>query len=260
MSGGISASTVIAGAGLGLSAASTASSLFGSSAAGGASAAQANQQQAWQQYNQQVQAKAMSAQAAWARSLAQQRLTLANNAVADAQQRGGVAASESISQTTAGELATAGAAGTARARLAARGTDYSTSSGGTNLMGDIAGQGAFTREVGEFNTNTILANAAREAYGHQLEGVAAQDDINVAQAQQDNAKPGLTAISYNPGNTAFTTGATALASASNLASKWWTFQQQGGFGGGTNADPFLDPSLNNPAAAWAAANNPAQVV
>lgn len=254
------AAAILPAASLAISAAGTAAGVLGGGQQASAAAAQANQQQAWQQYNQQVQAKAMSAQAAWARSLAQQRVTLAGNAATDALQRGDVAAKQSQTQTQIGQFQTAAASGTARARLAARGTDLSSSSGGTGALGDIAAQGAFSTEVGNFNTATIRSNAAREAYGHQLEGVAAQDDVNVAQAQQDNAKPGLTAISFNPGSSALTASATALAGASNLGSKWWTFQQQGGFGGGTNADPFLDPSLNNPAAAWAAASNPAQIV
>lgn len=255
MSGGISATTVIAGAGLALSAAGTAATVAGQSSAAGAAAGQAGQSQAWQIYQQQVQAKAMSAQAAWARSLAQQRVALAGQAEGDALARGEVTAKANDTQTVIGQMANAQTAGTARARLAARGTDLSTSSGGVGALGDIAAVGAFQKEVGDFNTATIRSNATREAYGHALEGVATQDDVAVAQAQQDNARPGLTALSFNPGNTLLTGGATALAGASNLASKWWTFQQQGGFGGGTNADPFLDPSLNNPAAAWAAASN-----
>lgn len=239
----------IAGAGLALTAASTVSGMLGKGASDAAAGQSAVQQAAWQSYNNQLQARAASQQAAWQRSLAQQKLTVDQRAATDTQQQGDIAARQSEVQTQIGGLRTAAALGSARARLAGSGVDLSGSA--SDVLGDIAAQGMFSKEMGDFNTGTIRSNTTRAVYGHQLDQTNDENAIALAQAAQDNAKPGLVGINYTPSTSPFTQGATALAGASNLASKWWQFQQQGGFGSGTSTDPFLDTSLNNPAAAWA---------
>jgi hypothetical protein len=229
------ATSAVAIGGLALSAAGTAASFIGQSNAASAAAGSAAQQQAWGIYQAQVQAQAQSAQAAWERSLAQNqekyieemtpiRQGLEDVAIADAKQRGQVA--EAVSR-----LGTAQTAGAARARLAAQGTDFRGSP--ANVVGDIAG-------AGEFEAQTIRANATREAYGHELEkwGIGneaalakydAQNAERVAQAKQDNARPGLVAVNYTSSNIA--PYASLLSGASNLAEKWWRFQNNAPGGG-----------------------------
>lgn len=245
---GVTTATVIAGAGLALSAAGTAASMAGQSKASAAAGASAAQQQATEVYNAQVKAAQDSAQADLERSQAYQRVAfakqgqeLADRGATDALQRGEVA--EQISR-----LKTAQVSGSQRAALASQGTDLAGSP--TEVLADTAA-------AGEFEARTIRNNATREAYSYKLARTDAENaerqataDAAMAQFKQDNAKPGNVSINYSPGDSGVATTASLLSGASNLAEKWWKFQQNGAFGGSTT-DPLAS---SGDAAALAAAN------
>lgn len=194
-------------AGLGLSAASTGMNVFGQITGQSNQAAAAARAQAQGVYQAQVQAAAQAAQAQWEKKIAEQKLQIAQRAEADSIQRGQVA--EQVSRIGTGQVM-----GGMRARLAGQGTDFSGSA--TDVYGDAAA-------AGEFAALTIRNNAVREAYGHQLEQVDATNAWRLAQAKDDNARPGAVSIDYQGSNLGAV--GSALAGASDLASKWWKFQQ-----------------------------------
>jgi|GEM_PF-3066897 len=219
MSGGISASTLAAGS-LAMSAAGTGFSIFSSLTGQSAAAEAAAKKNSWDVYQSQVQAAAASAQAQWKKDLAVQRKTIAKNAEADSIQRGQVAENQT-------RLGTKQVMGQARARLAGQGTDFSGSA--VDVYGDIAA-------AGEFNAQTVRSNAVREAYGHKMEQVDAENAYNLAQSEQDNARPGMISAGYTPSNYGAVTS--AIAGTSDLAAKWWKFQQNGAF----DSDPYKGTS------------------
>lgn len=222
--------------GLGLSAVSTGMSVFGALSGQSAGQKQAEQQQAWGIYQQQQQAAAQAAQARWEGSLAGQRKEIAGRAVTDAEQRGDVAVKVQEFQNEVtrreGQREVAAVGGRQLASIASSGTDSSGSAG--DALADTAQAGSerdrLAREFGNFDVATIRSNATREAYGHKLEVVNATNDESLAKAKDDNARPGQVALSYQPSNIG--AAGSLLAGASNLAEKWWKFQQVGGFGGG----------------------------
>lgn len=235
---GVTTATVIAGAGLALSAAGTAASVAGASSAQSASAASAQQSQAWQIYNNQVQAAQQSKQAGWERDIADQNVTLAQRSGDIATQAGAIdelAAkdAEARGDASASTIRTQGATayGTQRAILAAEGTD---------LAGSPALVLADTEAATDTSARTEISNAAREAYGYRLKGyqegtlgkyaadlgvASAENDVAAAQAKQDNARPGATGLTYTSTN--LTPAASLLSGASTLADKWQKLQFPG---------------------------------
>lgn len=238
MSGGISATTVIAGTSLALSAAGTAASVAGQMGAQSASVAQGQQSQAWQIYNNQVQAEQQSKQAAWERDIANQNVTLAQRSGDIAVQAGAIDELAARDAEARGEASSsnirtqgAGAYGTQRAIMAAQGTDLAGSP--ENVLAD-------TEAATDYGARTAISNAAREAYGYRLKGyqegtlgkyaadlgvASAENDVAAAQAKQDNARPGATGVTYTSTN--LTPAASLLSGASTLADKWQKLQFPG---------------------------------
>ncbi|TAJ97520.1 MAG: hypothetical protein EPO41_02770, partial [Reyranella sp.] len=108
-----------------------------------------------QQQNAQAQAaQANAAQARYQAQVAQQNQELMRRQEADARQRGQVA-EENRRRLTSQQI------GQQQAGLAAQGTDLQGSP--TDILGDTAA-------AGELDARTIRANAAREAYGYQIQG------------------------------------------------------------------------------------------
>jgi len=204
---GVSTATMIAGAGLGLSAVGTGMNIMGQMGAQSAAAGQASQQRAMAVYQAQVQAAAQARQAQWEKAMAEQKKQIAERASADARARGESAALKSRLETNV-------LAGGQRARLAAQGTDFTGSE--VDVLADTYG-------AGEYEVSVIRNNAVREAYGYDLQAVDAQNAINLAQAKDDNARPGVVWVDYQPSN--YGAAATAISGASDLAAKWWKFQQ-----------------------------------
>lgn len=209
MSGGASATAI---AGLGLSAASTGMQAYGMFSGNAAKAAQASQQQAWGVYQQQQAAAAQAAQARWEQAMALQRKEIANWKTQDALDRG--VSNEIVSRLKTGQIE-----GKQRAALAAQGTDLSGSP--TNVLADTAA-------AGEYDAQTIRANATREAFGHKLEATDAENSYRLAVAKDQNARPGLVGDTYSSSNMAGY--ASILSGASDLAAKWYKFQQEGALG------------------------------
>lgn len=152
---------------------------------------------------QQQQAQAQAASAAQARAIyqsqvARQNQELADRQAADATQRGQVAEQnrrglmqQQIGQQTAG--------------LAGQGTDLEGSP--TDILGDTAA-------AGEFDAQTIRANAAREAYGYTVQGLSYGNQSVLESARAAN-------LVYAPNYLG--AGASLLAGASALAEKWKPF-------------------------------------
>ncbi len=158
---------------------------------------------------QNAQAQAASAAAAQARyqaQVAQQNQELARRQAADATQRGQVA-EENRRRMTAQQI------GQQTAGLAAQGTDFSGTE--TDILGDTAA-------AGELDARTIRANAAREAYGYEVQGLGYGSTAALETARAANS-------TYTPNYLG--AGASLLAGASTLSDKWYKFQQSapGGF-------------------------------
>tara|TARA_R110000868_G_scaffold411706_1_gene707819 strand:- start:40201 stop:40797 length:597 start_codon:yes stop_codon:yes gene_type:complete len=152
---------------------------------------------------QNAQAQAASANAAQARyqaQVAEQNRELMRRQEADALQRGQVA-EENRRRVTAQQI------GQQRAALAGQGTDFTGSE--TDILGDTAA-------AGELDARTIRANAAREAYGYQVQGLGYGNTAALESARAANS-------TYSPNYLG--AGASLLSGASTLADKWRRFQQ-----------------------------------
>lgn len=152
---------------------------------------------------QQAQAQAASAAQAQARyqaQVAQQNQELMRRQEADALQRGQVA-EENRRRLTAQQI------GQQRAGLAAQGTDFSGSE--TDILGDTAA-------AGELDAQTVRANAAREAYGYQIQGMGYGNTAILESTRAANS-------TYTPNYLG--AGASLLSGASTLSDKWRRFQQ-----------------------------------
>lgn len=162
------------------------------------------------QQNAQAQAaSAAQAQAVYQSQVARQNEELMRRQAADATQRGQVA-EENRRRLTAQQL------GQQTAALAGQGTDLEGSP--TDILGD-------TRAAGELDAQTIRANAAREAYGYQVQGLGYGSTATLEATRAANS-------TYTPNYLG--AGASLLAGASSLGEKWWRFQQNapdGSFGG-----------------------------
>jgi len=162
------------------------------------------QQQAAQAQAMQQQAAMQGAQANYQAQVARQNQELADRQAADAVARGQVA-------EDAQRRKTAQAIGTQTAILAAQGTDLSGSP--TDILGDTA-------SAGELDAQTIRSNAAREAYGYKIQSTGFGNEGMVQDSRARNSY-------YSGGTNMLGAGASLLAGASNLAEKWYKFQQSG---------------------------------
>ena len=178
---GMSTAAIIS---LGLSAAGTAAGFAG----------QLQQQQARQQA-----AAAAAAQAVYQSQVALQNQELMKRRADDALQRGRTA-EENSRRLTQQRL------GAQTAGLVAQGTDLEGSP--TDILGDTAA-------AGEVDALTLRANAAREAYSHQ---VAAVGYGNTEVLETTRALNAAESPSY------LGAGASLLLGASTLADKWRRFQ------------------------------------
>ncbi len=151
------------------------------------------------QQNAQAQAaSAAQAQAVYQAQVAAQNQELMRRQAYDATQRGQVAEQNRrrLMQQQLGEQT---------ARLAAQGTDLEGSP--TDILGD-------TRAAGELDAQTIRANAAREAYGYQIQGLGYGNQSILESTRAANSV-------YTPNYLG--AGASLLAGASMLADKWKPF-------------------------------------
>lgn len=151
---------------------------------------------------QQAQAQAASANAAQARyqaQVAEQNRELARRQQADALQRGQVA-EDNRRRVTAQQI------GQQTAALAGQGTDLDGSP--TDILGDTAA-------TGELDARTIRANAAREAYGYQVQGLGYGNTAALETTRAANS-------TYTPNYLG--AGASLLSGASTLSDKWRRFQ------------------------------------
>lgn len=123
-----------------------------------------------------------------------QRQMLAQQQAADATQRGEVAVQKQRNLT-------AQRIGTQQATLAAQGTDLAGSP--TDILGDTA-------RAGEQDALTVRSNAAREAWGYQVQGAGYGADASLRSSFQP---------SY------LGAGSSLLMGASSLSDKWTKFMQ-----------------------------------
>jgi len=179
---GMSTAAIIS---LGLSAAGTAAGFAG----------QLQQQQAQQQAS-----AAAAAQAVYQSQVARQNQELMKRRADDALQQGRTA--EENSRRLTGQRI-----GAQTARLAAQGTDLEGSP--TDILGDTAA-------AGEFDALTLRANAAREAYGHQVAAVGYGNTGVLESIRGLNATDSPNYLGA---------GASLLSGASTLAERWRNFQR-----------------------------------
>lgn len=152
-----------------------------------------------QQQAQQQAASANAAQAIYQSQVARQNQDLMARQSADALQRGQMA-EENRRRLMQQQL------GQQTARLAAHGTDLEGSP--LDILGD-------TRATGELDALTIRANAAREAYGYQVQGLGYSNQSILESTRAANSV-------YTPNYLG--AGGSLLAGASTLAERWKRFQ------------------------------------
>lgn len=143
---------------------------------------------------------AAGAQQGYLAQLSRQRQQIAEQQANDALQRGQVAEQKQRDLT-------AQRIGTQQAALAAQGTDLEGSP--TDILSDTA-------RTGEQDALTIRNNAAREAYGYQVQGAGYGADAALRE-------------SYQPSY--LSAGASMLMGTSSLVDKWRKFRLPGGQGG-----------------------------
>jgi len=152
------------------------------------------------QQNAQAQAaSAAQAQAVYQSQVARQNQELMDQRASDAKRHGQVA-EENRRRLMHQEL------GQQTARLAAQGTGLEGSP--LDILGD-------TRAAGELDGLTIRANAAREAYGYQAQGMGYSNQSILESTRAANSV-------YTPNYLA--AGGSLLAGASTLAERWKPFQ------------------------------------
>lgn len=163
---------------------------------------------------------AAGAQANYMRQVQQQQQQVAQQQAADALKRGDIAEQKN-------REATGQRIGTQTAALAGQGTDLSGSP--TDILTD-------TRRAGELDALTVRNNAAREAWGYQVQG--------------SNAGAGAALYgSFQPSYLG--AGASLLSGASGLADKWSKFKYNSGdsSGGSYGLDPVASAGYGgNPTA------------
>lgn len=139
---------------------------------------------------------AAGAQANYMAQMDRQRRAVADQQAGDAVQRGEVAVQRQRDLT--GQRI-----GTQTAALLGQGTDLEGSP--TDILGD-------TKRAGELDALTIRSNAAREAWGYQVQGAGFGANANL----NDSFRPSYLGA-----------GASLLAGAGSLADKWSRFQWPG---------------------------------
>lgn len=137
---------------------------------------------------------AAGAQSSYMAQMSRQRQALAQQQADDALRRGQIA--EQRQRDLTGQRI-----GTQQAALAAQGTDLEGSP--TDILGD-------TKRAGEFDALTIRNNAAREAWGYQVQGAGFGADASL----RESFRPSYLGA-----------GASLLMGASSLADKWRKYQQ-----------------------------------
>lgn len=152
-----------------------------------------------QQQAQQQAASAAQAQAVYQSQVARQNEELMRRQAADATQRGQVA-EENRRRLTAQQI------GQQTAGLAGQGTDLEGSP--TDILSDTAA-------AGELAALTIRADAEREAYGHQVQGLGYGSTAALESTRALNS-------TYAPNYLG--AGASLLSGASTLADRWRRFQ------------------------------------
>ncbi len=152
-----------------------------------------------QQQAQQQAASAGQAQAIYQAQVARQNQELANRQAADALQRGQVAEQSRRYQTRQ-------QIGQQTAAFAAQGTDLEGSP--LDILGDTAA-------AGELDAITIRSNAAREAYGYQVQGLGYGNQSILESTRAANSV-------YTPNYLG--AGASLLGGVSTLGEKWSRFQ------------------------------------
>lgn len=180
---GVTTATVIAGAGLATSVAGTAMSAIGQGQAASAQAA--------------AQSQAASYQAQVARNAQ----TVANWNADNARKVGII--NEDQQRQKTGLIS-----GAQKAALAAQGGDV-TSGSAVDILGDTA-------RAGEMDAQTIRSNAARTAWGYQVQASGAGAQAGLLDMQSQVA-------ANSTANLPFGIGSTLLGGASSVASKWQAF-------------------------------------
>lgn len=202
MAGSASASTIIAGASLALTAAGTVMNVMGQSRQAQAGADQGAYMAQVAQRNAEIQ---------------QRNAVLAERNATLAEQQGRVAEDKA-------RVRTAGVIGAQRAALASQGGDVNS---GSNL--DIVGD---TASAGESDALTLRSNAAMRAYGYRIEGLGAETAAGSAQAQAGlYSMMGANAMNALP----YGIGSSLLGGASSLGDKALSYSK---FWGGGTANKF----------------------
>ncbi|NIF51403.1 hypothetical protein [Burkholderia sp. Ax-1724] len=133
------------------------------------------------------------------------------------------AQSDGENQVAAKQAQTSQMIGAERAAMAANGVDLDSGSA-LRIQGDTA-------KLGDVDAMTIRNNAARQAYGYQLQGLSYSQQAGLDEASASNAK------------TAGYLGAfsSIVSGASSVAGKWAGYKTNGIFGSS------YDSSFDNPA-------------
>lgn len=158
-------------------------------------------------YSAHEQGQAQAAAAAYQAQVAKNNQTIAQQYAANATARGNALAAEKQREVSAKE-------GMVRAAVGASGLDPNApGSSALRLQEDTA-------RLGALDVETIRNNAAREAYGYQVQGVSFAAQAGLLESESENAA------------TAGSLGAfsSIVGGASSVSSKWATFQNEGVFG------------------------------
>lgn len=194
MSGGISATTVMAGASIAASVGSMAMGALGSMSSSAAASAAARNQAAAAQYQAQV-----------ARNQEQVLLWQA----ADAEKRGQVAEDQRRTKTRL-------QIGAQRAALASMGADINSGSA-VDIVGDTAA-------VGEMDALTIRSNSKREAWDKKV----AASNAAAGAGMSDYQAAGYSSRASSIDSSSWIgVGSNLLAGASSVADKWSTYKSKG---------------------------------
>ena len=103
---------------------------------------------------------------------------------------------------------------TQRASMAANGIDLGSQTA-TNIL-------TSTDVMKEIDSNTIAANALREAWGYRTQAVNQTNDALIKRATANGISPSMAAMT------------TMISGAGKVASSWYSMNKSGAFGGGSN--------------------------
>jgi hypothetical protein len=122
---------------------------------------------------------------------------------------------------TANQMKVASLEGAERASEASNGVDPNS---GSPLDMQVS-----TAKVGELDSLTISNNAARTAYGYEVQGMS-----QTAQSALDTAQGANAATAGDIG-----AATSVMSSAASLSGKWAQYQLQAGSNGGTSPNPIM---------------------